>query len=48
MNGTLPYLMSNVQCNGAEARLQDCGYFQGGVPDSMCNQDASEFIRSSA
>lgn len=43
MNGTLPYLMSNVQCNGAEARLQDCGYFQGGVPDNnLCYQDAGE------
>ena len=45
MNGTLLYLMSNVQCNGTEARLQDCGYFQGGVPDNnLCNQDASECL----
>ena len=44
MNGTLPYLMSNIQCYGTEARLQDCGYFQGGLPDNnLCSQDASEY-----
>jgi hypothetical protein len=40
---SLPFLMSLVQCNGTEARLQDCGYFQGGVADNnLCTEDASE------
>ena len=45
-NGSLPFLMSWVLCNGTEARLQDCGYFTGlvtGYGGNGCDgQDAGE------
>lgn len=46
-NGTLPFLMSWVQCNGTEARLQDCGFFNGLMnglfgTEGCSGQDAGE------
>ena len=44
-NGTLPIVMSWVQCNGTEASLQDCPYFTGlptGNGYTYACQDAGE------